>query len=192
MDNEVGKLMAAWRDIGGGVLELLEALKTDQGREMAHAYGVSDADIAELQELSRKADELLARLAHGAEAERPVESDSAWAWRWARRLAGLGAHDPGQVEGRQETELGGVIRPSNATRFPDALRVFQREVKGTVEEFNALTPEQLVVIGVSEAELAEELARAAWAEMDSPPDDFDKLTAEQRAKLLSLFGERRN
>jgi len=52
MNDTVSELMKAWRDTGGTVSELLEALQTDQGNELARAYGVTDADLAELQQLS--------------------------------------------------------------------------------------------------------------------------------------------
>jgi hypothetical protein len=190
MNNTVDELMQAWRAIGGGVLELLEALKTDSGREMAHAYGVTDDDIAELQGLSQVADDFIARTARRAEAEQPVESGRAWARRWARKLAELEMHAPGRVGEHQEGELGGTTGPSNSARFPNALRAFQMEVGGTVGEFDALTPTQLVTVGVPEAELAEELARAAWLEVGSLPGSFDELTAEEQAKLRMAFSGR--
>ena len=42
------KLMGAWRASGGTLLELLEELETDRGRELAQAYGLSDEDVADI------------------------------------------------------------------------------------------------------------------------------------------------
>jgi hypothetical protein len=184
-DNQtLSELVSAWEASNGTLLELIDELQTDRGRELAAAYGLSDEAVAEFVELADRADEILARLTAPKPSSLPHDL---WVKRTARELLALKKYGPGHAGGQGDAELGSpAAKPSNSTRFPKALREW-RAMDGLEEDFDTLTPAQLMALGVPQAELAEELALEAWVEGGGTAEDFEDLTEEQRAEVIGLF-----
>ena len=59
----------------------------------------------------------------------------------------------------------------NSERFPDVLALWTK-YGGTAEEFDTLTVDQLVGLGVKQSEVAEELAKKAWEASGGSPEEI--------------------
>lgn len=132
MNDTVNVLLTEWCNVGGTVAGLLEALQTDQDRELAQAYGVTDADLIELQQLSKGVDQFLARVAHTG-GDQSIEPHDVWLKRVVREMVELAQHGPGQTERRTRT------RPGHAEELA---RKAWLATGGTLASFNGLTGEQ--------------------------------------------------
>ena len=185
-NKKLDELISAWRASGGTILELIDELRQDQGRELAEVYGVSDEGVTQFLELADRADEILARLT----APKPsAEPHRAWIQRMAGILVTGKWHDPVSDQvggGGGDAELGDPAGPSNGKRFPKALRAWMA-TGGLAEDFDTLTPTQLLQVGVSQADLAAELACEVWIQGGGTLEDFAELDSGQRAAIMGLF-----
>jgi len=182
-NEKLDELISTWRASGGTILELIDELRQDRGRELAEVYGVSDEGVTQFLELADRADELLARLS------KPKPSDEPhWLWvkRTARELLALQRRGPGQDGGGKDAELEDPAGPSNSARFPKALRAWV-STGGLAEDFDMLTPTQLLQVGVSQTDLAAELACEVWIQGGGTLEDFAELDSGQRAAIMGLF-----
>jgi len=98
MKNKFGTLVMVWENGGGTLAELLAALETKQGLELAASCDITEQEAAEFVALSQEVDALLARV---GQKPREFEEHDVWLKRVTRELWAA------QQKGRAELAEGG-------------------------------------------------------------------------------------
>ncbi len=197
-----------WTMTGKRLGQLIEAIRKENPLiwELADRYGLSCQDLHELLVLSDLADELL-------QGKKPLwpraETNRAWVWRTMRQLAAMersrAARGAAGAEGQQPA-VTGASPEDPLDKVPSEARKALRDwisSGGTVEEFLALSADELRQLGVSDVAIAamgrfryqstkpeDQSALARWLKIGGTAEDFEKLGTEERAGLRVAMGAR--